>query len=253
MYPVILSWGPLHLYSYGLLVATGVLCAILLIRRNAKFSGINPDTSVDLAMATVISGFTGARIFYVIQFWDFFKNTPLDIVKIWQGGIILYGGLIGGLIGFIFFIKLNKLSFLPTLDLFVPAMALAQGFGRLGCFLNGCCYGADCTLPWAVKFPFIGAKVHPTQLYEALFCFILSAFLYRLWKRKLAAGHVAFAYFAIYPIGRFLIEFFRGDQHHYLLHLTLAQWTSLIFMTLTFVVLTVRIFFRGKNSADRTF
>lgn len=248
MYPVIFSYGPLHLYSYGLLVATGVLCAIFFIRSNAMLVGLNPDTSVDLAIATVISGFTGARIFYVIQFWDFFKNAPLDVFKIWQGGIVLYGGLIGGLLGFAFFIKLSRLSFLPVLDLFVPAMSLAQGFGRLGCFLNGCCFGAECDLPWAVKFSFLGEKVHPTQLYEAVFCFLLFVFLYRLLKKKLSAGKVALAYFIIYPIGRFLVEFFRGDQKYYLFHLTIAQWTSVLVIILTLIFILFRY---GKNPTHR--
>ena len=237
MHPIIFSYGPLHLYSYGLFVATGVLCAIFFIRQNAQLILLNPDTSVDLAITTVISGFMGARIFYVIQFWDYFKNSPLDVFKIWQGGIVLYGGLIGGLLGFAFFVRISHLSFLSTLDLFVPAMALAQGFGRLGCFFNGCCFGAKCNLPWAVQFPFLEGKVHPTQLYEAVFCFLLFAFLYGLLKRKKFTGIVALVYFTIYPFGRFLIEFLRGDQKYYLFHLTIAQWTSVMFLILIIVVI----------------
>lgn len=240
MHPILFSYGPLHLYSYGLMVALGVLLAILLIRRNAKTISVNSDTSVDLAMTTVISGFVGARLFYVVQRWDFFRYELLDIFKIWQGGIVLYGGLIGGFIGFAVFIKLNKLSFLPLLDLFVPAMALAQGFGRLGCFLNGCCFGTECHFPWAVQFPFLETKVHPTQLYEALFCFLLSAFLYRLWKKRLATGTVALAYFMIYPIGRFFIEFLRGDQSRYLFNFTSAQWTSLILVSAAVLIVLAR-------------
>lgn len=237
MHPILFSYGPLHLYSYGFLVALGVLSAILLIRRNAKMAGLNPDASIDLAMATVISGFLGARIFYVLQHWDFFKHAPLDMFKIWQGGIVLYGGLIGGLIGFTLFIWLNRLSFLTMLDLFVPAVALAQGFGRLGCFLNGCCYGSECHWPWAVKFSFIEETVHPTQLYEAGFCFALSFFLYRLWKKKPHTGTVAAAYFIAYPMGRFFIEFLRGDQSRYLLNLTSAQWISAVFIVVTIGVI----------------
>ncbi len=250
MHPLLFSFGPLRLYSYGLFVATGVLAAILMIRRNARVSGLNPDISVDLAMTTVISGFTGARIFYVIEFWDYFKNSPLDVLKIWQGGIVLYGGLMGGLLGFILFIKLSKLSFLTMLDLFVPATALAQGFGRLGCFMNGCCFGRSCDLPWAVKFSFLEAKVHPTQIYESIFCFLLAVFLYRLWKKKPAVGTVSFAYFTIYPVGRFIIEFFRGDSNR-LFYLTPAQWVSIVFIVVSFAFWMIGNFY-GKNRIERT-
>lgn len=253
MYPILFSYGPIHLYSYGFLVAVGVLCAILFIRQNAPSIGVTSETSVDLAMATVISGFAGARIFYVVQHWGFFMNAPLDIFKIWQGGIVLYGGLIGGLLGFSIFIQLNKLSFLSLLDLFVPALALAQGFGRLGCFLNGCCYGINSDLPWAVKFSFIESKVHPTQLYEAFFCFALFLFLYRLLKKTPVSGRVSFAYFMIYPLGRFLIEFLRGDQSRHLLNLTSAQWTSILLIVINLFVLGKRMLGHGKNSAHRSF
>jgi len=252
MHPILFSYGPVHLYSYGFLVAIGVLCAILFIRKHAPRIGVKPETSVDLAMATVISGFVGARIFYVAQHWDFFMNAPLDIFKIWQGGIVLYGGLIGGFLGFSVFIRLNKLSFLPLLDLFVPAMALAQGFGRLGCFLNGCCYGIDSDLPWAVRFPFFESKVHPTQLYEAFFCFILFLFLYRLWKKTSVPGRVSLAYFIIYPLGRFFIEFLRGDQSRHLLNLTSAQWISILVMMISLLILTKHKFGHGKNTARRS-
>ncbi len=252
MHPILFSYGPVHLYSYGFLVAIGVLCAILFIRKHAPRIGVKPETSVDLAMATVISGFVGARIFYVAQHWDFFMNAPLDIFKIWQGGIVLYGGLIGGVLGFFVFIRINKLSFLPLLDLFVPAMALAQGFGRLGCFLNGCCYGIDSNLPWAVRFPFFESKVHPTQLYEALFCFVLFLFLFRLWKKTTVPGRVSSAYFLIYPIGRFFIEFLRGDQSRQLLNLTSAQWISILIFAITFLVFVKQMLGHGKNSAHRS-
>ncbi len=252
MHPIIFSFGVIHLYSYGFLVAIGVLSAIFLIRRNAKWILLNPDISVDLAMTTVVSGFIGARIFYVLQHWSFFRGVPLDALKIWEGGIVLYGGLIGGLIGFFLFVKWRGLSFLAMLDLFVPATALAQGFGRLGCFLNGCCFGRESKLPWAVKFPFLDEKVHPTQIYESIYCFALAFFLYHLWKRRKTDGTVALAYFILYPIGRFFIEFLRGDQRHYFLNFTLAQWMSLLFLAVAFYFFRIRKSSRGKNSADRS-
>lgn len=237
MHPILLSLGPIRLYSFGVLVAIGVLSAILLLRTNAKRISVSPDVMVDLAIVTVVSGFIGARILYVIQYWDFFRASPFEILKIWEGGIILYGGLIGGLLGFSIFIRIKRLPFLTLLDLFVPALALAQGFGRIGCFLNGCCFGSPTDLPWQVQFPLLDHPVHPTQLYEATFCFLLAAFLLFLWQQRLRAGTVAVSYFILYPAGRFLFEFFRGDNIPIFLNLTAHQWISMILILLSSLAL----------------
>lgn len=252
MHPILFSFGPIRLYSYGLLVAIGVLSAVLLLRRNAKRISIDPNVILDLAIVTVTSGFIGARIFYVLQYWDYFIASPLEIVKIWEGGIVLYGGLVGGLLGFLIFIKVKRLPFVALLDLFVPALALAQGFGRIGCFLNGCCFGLPTALPWGVSFPFSGHPVHPTQLYEAVFCFALAALLFFLWQRRPRTGTVAASYFILYPTGRFLFEFVRGDQAKFFLHLTLHQWFSLVLIAVTLVlVLRGRLVRDGKKAIDR--
>ncbi|MBI4358292.1 MAG: prolipoprotein diacylglyceryl transferase [Candidatus Omnitrophica bacterium] len=237
MYPVLFSFGPIRLYSYGLLVALGVLLAVLLLRINARGTSVHPDTVVDLAIVTVIGGFAMARAFYVVQFWNYFRNAPLDIFKMWQGGIILYGGLVGGILGFTFFIWVRHLPFMTLLDLFVPATALAQAFGRIGCFLNGCCFGKASQVPWAVSFPFLKEPVHPTQLYEAFYCFLLTGLLLFLWNRRFRTGTVAAAYFILYPMGRFVIEFFRGDSQVILFHLTLNQWISFGFVLFVLILL----------------
>ena len=253
MHPILISLGPIHLYSYGLLVAVGVLCAVMLLRKNAKIISINPDLIVDLAIVVVLSGFTGARIFYIAQFWEYFRSSPLDMLKIWEGGIILYGGVIGGLIGFFVFTRIKRLSFLSTLDLFVPAIALAQGFGRIGCFLNGCCFGKATHWPWAVSFPFLDHPVHPTQLYESIFDFCLAALLLFLFHRRLKTGTVAAVYFVLYPAARFFLEFVRGDNQAIFLNLTLHQWISLVF-----IVVTLSLFFwnrltrHGNEAAHRS-
>lgn len=253
MHPILFSFGPVHLYSFGVLVAIGVLCAVLLLKANARRVSIQPDTVVDLAIATVVGGFIGARLFYVVQYWDFFLQSPLDIIKIWEGGIVLYGGLIGGLLGFSIFVRLKRLPFLVSLDLFVPALALAQGFGRIGCFLNGCCFGEVTEVPWSVQFPFLDYRVHPTQLYEAIFCFLLATFLLFLWRKHLRAGAVAAAYFILYPMGRFLFEFFRGDNAKSFLNFTLHQWISIALIVSTLIVLfTIRLGCHGKKTTHRS-
>ena len=233
MHPILLSFGPIHLYAYGAFVALGVFSAVLFLRKKAGSVFISSDTMTDLAITTVVSGFAGARLFYVVQFWNYFKTSPIDIFKLWEGGIVLYGGLIGGVLGFSLFIKFKKLPFLALLDLFVIGTALAQAFGRIGCFFNGCCFGKPTNVPWAVKFPFLDHAVHPTQFYESFFCFALALFLFRLWLKKTRSGLVAAAYFILYPTGRFLLEFFRGDNSTVFWNLTLPQWVSLGIMFVT--------------------
>ena len=236
MYPVLLSIGPVRVFSYGAMVALGIFLAILLLRSSARRALVDSDTIVDLAITTVLSGFAGARIFYVVQFWDYFQKHPLAIFKIWEGGIVLYGGLIGGLLGFSIFILIRKLHFIRLLDVFVPAMALAQGFGRIGCFLNGCCFGIETNVAWAVSFPFLSHPAHPTQLYEAAFCFLLAGILVVLSRRNPNEGVVSMTYFIAYPAGRFLFEFLRGDNAKVLLHLTASQWISIVIIAATVVL-----------------
>ena len=230
-----------------MLVAIGVLSAIFLLRSMAHQIQVDPDTIVDLAIATVISGFIGARIFYVVQSWDYFQLAPFDIIKIWEGGIVAYGGIIGGLIGFTSFVKFKRLPFLPLLDMFVMALALAQGFGRFGCFLNGCCFGKPTNLPWGVLFPFAPFPVHPTQLYEAVFCFALAIFLLLIFRKNLRTGTISALYFIIYPAGRFLIEFVRGDNEVVFFIFTAHQIISMMSIGITLIVVFMCRFVWKKN------
>ena len=252
MHPILFSFGPVRLYSYGFLVALGVVSAIAYLRKQSAGIGVEPARVMDLALLAVVSGFVGARVFYVIQEWDYFIASPHQILQLWEGGIVFYGGLLGGFLGFAAFVWAKRLSLLAMLDLFVPAVALAQGFGRIGCFLNGCCYGIPAHVPWSVQFPFLADRVHPVQLYEALFCWILAAVLFVLWSKRLRAGTVTGAYFILYPVGRFFFEFLRGDHAGLIWNLTLHQWVSLLVAAVGLVVLKQALP-HGNQTAPRSF
>jgi phosphatidylglycerol---prolipoprotein diacylglyceryl transferase len=245
VYPVLFSSQFLKIHSYGLLVAIGVLCALCLVRWSARKQGLNPDLAVDLSLFIIFFGFVGARLFYVGLYWDYFVEEPFEILKIWKGGIVYYGGMIGGLAGFAvghrLLLKSTGTSFLEALDLVVPAIALAQGFGRVGCFLNGCCFGSESDLPWAVQFPFATHLVHPVQLYESIFCFLLTVHLVKLSRRRHSAGAVAFSFFSWYAVGRFIIELVRGDNPSSIFGLTVPQLMSVGILActiITFLALT---------------
>lgn len=231
MFPELASFGPLTLHSYGLLIAVGVFLSLFLMARAAQKYGFPPSDKVfDLAFVVVVAGFAGARIFYVIQEWAWYRGHPWEIFQIWKGGLVYYGGVLGSLIGVIAYGRLARLSPLGLLDLAIPYVALTHGFGRLGCFLNGCCYGKVCDLPWAVRFPFLPEPVHPTQIYEAIFNFALFAFLAGRYPRRRFDGEGFANYLMIYGTGRFFLEFLRGDQFPVLFFLTTQQILSFSFL-----------------------
>ena len=237
MHPNLFSIGLVTLHSYGLLVAVGIVAASSYLTKHAVRVGKTQDEMIDLILVTTVSGFIAARILYVIYEFPYYATHPMEIFAIWKGGIILYGGLLGGVAGFLGFTWWRRWPVLKTLDLFTPAMALAHGFGRIGCFLNGCCYGKETACPLGVVFPFSKMPLHPTQLYEATFCFLLFAFLVIFYKRyHEKVGLTSLLYFSIYPAGRFAIEFLRNDMGRLWLGLTLGQWMSIGILTGTIVI-----------------
>ncbi len=227
MHPELFSFGPIAVHTYGFCLAIGVILGSLYISRQCHKLGLPEEKAMDLILRTVISGFVGARLLYIAYELDYFLENPLDVFAIWRGGIIFYGGLIGGVLGFLYYTHRIDFPRRETLDLFVPATALAQGFGRIGCFFNGCCYGSETTCPLGVVFPFSENMLHPVQLYEAAFCFALFFFLSKIYPRiQNRPGFTALLYFLIYPAGRFALEFFRSDMPAFALGLTLGQWMS---------------------------
>ncbi len=245
MIPVLLSFGPIHLYSYGLSIALGILLSFFLMSRQAVREGFPSQENVsDLLFAAVFWGFVGARVFYIAENLSYYLASPLKVFAVWEGGLIFYGGVIMGLAGFYMTVRVKKLSFWKTLDFITPYVALTHAFGRIGCFLNGCCYGKTCDLPWAVHFPEVAGKVHPTQLYEALFDLGLFFFLIAFRKRVKFEGQVALLYLLLYSLGRYLIEFLREPTWLWQ-GLSFNQWMSILIITVVFF-----IFQNKKNRKD---
>lgn len=211
------------------MIATGVLLALLLMTRQARRTDwLSPDQVMDMVFVVVASGFLGARLFYTAQYWEYYRAEPLRVFAFWEGGLIFYGGLILGVIGLILYAKLKNYSVLKVFDFLVPYVALVQGFGRLGCFLNGCCGGKECHLPWAVHFPGHEQATHPTQLYEAFFDFALFAYLWNLSRRAGVTGKQTALYFIGYAVTRFCIELWR-EGNPFLGLFTVNQWISIGF------------------------
>ena len=244
MHPVLWSWGPVTLYTYGVMLAIAVLAAMQLARRRAVAAQVPTDRIMDLCLITLLGGIVGARAVYVAQHWPLYAETPLEILRLDHGGLVYYGGLCGGTAAALLAIARWRWPFWATLDLLVPSVALAQGIGRLGCFFNGCCYGKRAYLPWAVRYPFLPYPVHPVQIYEAVFNVTAFFFLLALHARKRFHGETTIAYLIIYAVGRFFLEMYRGDNMPFLWGCTLPQVMSLGFVLFASLLYSLRFRFR---------
>jgi len=232
----------------------GFLLSLYLARKRAAKTGVNPDALSDMAIAGLICGIIGARLYYVIIEWGYFSRNLAEIIRIDKGGLVFYGGIIGGALGVMWHIRKNKLPFGPALDVCASVVPLAHAFGRAGCFMNGCCYGRLTDLPWGVTFPrvtdvagkIIGSDpylghlekhlitpdalrslpVHPVQLYDAAFNMVIFAYLSWYLSRRPRSGNVVLAYMVTYGVCRSLNEFLRGDVTPHFGTLSLAQYIS---------------------------
>ncbi|EMS79430.1 prolipoprotein diacylglyceryl transferase [Desulfotignum phosphitoxidans] len=217
MHPILVHFGSFTLYTYGFFLAMGFLAAIWFSKRNARFYDLKPDDISDLFFVILISGIVGARLLYVIINFDDFKASPLDIFKLWNGGLVFFGGFIGAVAASIVTLRIKKLPFFKTADTIAPGVALGHGIGRLGCFFAGCCYGRQCDLPIAVQFSHpdslapLHVPLHPTQIYMVAANLILFLILIFLQRRKRFHGMIFLSYIILYSVFRFIIEFFRGD------------------------------------------
>ena len=217
MYPILLVLGPVKIFTYGFFIALGFLTGITLARREAVRLGQEPDKIMDLCFWCLIAAIVGSRFFYIFTVPDTFLKDPMEIFRIWKGGLVFYGGFIGALLTGIVFFKKYKMPVWITLDIMAPSIAIGHALGRIGCFFAGCCYGRECDLPWAIVFNHPdslapkGILMHPTQLYSSLSNFGIFLFLLILRKYKRFDGQVFWVYVFIYGIMRSIIETFRAD------------------------------------------
>jgi len=226
VWPVLLKIGPITIYSYGFMLALGFLTSIWLARRNiSPDSTIDREKIIDLGLFVLVAGVIGARLTYVLLNISEYISSPLEIIMIHHGGLVFYGGLIGAVLTGWLLLKKWKWDFLSTADLIVPYLALAQAFGRIGCLLNGCCYG-------------IGQ--HPAQVYSSLSLLGIFIILRMMNSRVKKKGAITCSYFILYPVTRFTIEFFRGDVPRVLGNLTVSQIISILVLGVTVVLLKRR-------------
>ena len=201
------------------MVMLGFVTGMWTASRRGLLQGVAPERILDLGPWLIIGSVVGARALYVATFWhEEFAGKPLAAVfMVWHGGLVYYGGLLGASLSGILYTKVKQIPVWSTGDIVAPSIALGQGFGRIGCLLNGCCYGRPCDQPWAIRFPADNAAgaptvpVHPTEIYESLLSLALYAMLAWLYRRKKFDGQVFAAYLIGYALVRSFVELFRGD------------------------------------------
>lgn len=221
---------------YGILIGLGFLLGLMVATKNAKKENISEDTMLDLMIISLPSSIIGARIYYVIFSLDEYMHDPIQIFNLRQGGLAIYGGLIAAFIAGYFFCKKKNIKFLKMADIVAPAIALGQGIGRWGNFINQEAFGSTTNLPWGVLID--GQKYHPTFLYESLGDFLIFGFLmYYFHKRKDKDGEVISLYMILYGILRFFVEGLRMDSL-YIGPLRISQIVSLILVLLGIILFT---------------
>ena len=214
MYNDLFSVGPFTVHGYGLMIGLGVLAAVLWGGRRAKNHGRSDDFMISMALWVIVFGFVGSKILFVITEWRSFLADPLSLLG--SEGFVVYGGLIGGLLAAYIYCRVHHENILEWLDYLVPGVALAQAFGRVGCFLAGCCYGKACDCAISVVFPAgsfapAGVPLLPVQLFSAAGNLLICIALLLLERRKKHHGFLLGCYFLLYSVGRFIIEFWRDD------------------------------------------
>ena len=236
MHKIAFELGPVTATWYGILVAFGFLAGIWTASRRGLRSGFQAETIFDLGPWLLIGAIVGARGLYVISYWqeDFAGKPIWEIFKIYHGGIVFYGGLIGASLACVIYTQYRKLPLWRVADVLAPSIALGSVWGRFGCLMNGCCYGRPTDLPWAIHFPTdhptLGGPVHPTEIYDSLLNLVLYLILAWLFRRKKFDGQVFGCFLIGYAAFRSFVEQFRGDYGpaHYLAGLlTPAQVVSI--------------------------
>jgi len=223
MFPRLFHIGSFNLPTYGFLVSLGVLIGLWISVRNSEKLGINGDDAWNLGIIVVLCGIVGAKVLYIINDWSTYAAHPGEIFSLstLQAGGVFSGGLIGGFAAAAWFIRKHHMPALATCDAFAPGLALGHALGRVGCFAAGCCYGKPTTHFWGVVFTnplaatLVGTplnqRLEPTQLFESAVEVANFFILTWLLKRRKFDGQVVAAFFMLYGVARFFLEFLRDD------------------------------------------
>jgi phosphatidylglycerol:prolipoprotein diacylglycerol transferase len=222
MHPILVKLGPITIRYYGLMYVIAITVGFFLTRSEIlrKKIALSSESLLDLLLWTVPLAIIGARIYYVAFQWSYYGSHLADIFKIWNGGLAIHGGILGGALAIFLFARHKRVSFWALTDCLVPSLILGQAIGRIGNLMNGDAYGLPTTLPWGIHFPadspaglaYPGQATHPSMIYEMLLNLMIFAFLWGTRKRGYRDGFATAMYFILYAIARTIVSFTRGDD-----------------------------------------
>ena len=249
MYPDLFSIGPLTIHTYGLFVAIGFFVGLVVTVRIGRSEGIAPQQIIDMGFVMILSALIGSRLLYILMNASYYRHEPLGIFKIWQGGLVFSGGIIGVILVMVWYGKRYDLSLWKAGDLWAPAAAVGQGIGRIGCFMAGCCYGRPTDLEWGVVFTHphslapLNVPLHPTQIYSSMGGLIIFFVLLLIHSKKRFDGQVFLWFLILHSGARLVLEHFRGDDRGIFLtsNLSITQFvTTLILIASVVTLITLK-------------
>jgi phosphatidylglycerol:prolipoprotein diacylglycerol transferase len=258
-----ISIGAVNIYWYGIFIVIGIAAGLAVSLKIAKHFNTKPDDAFDLAFWMIICGLIGARFYHILLEWSYYISNPLDILKIWQGGLAIHGGIIGALLAIIIYSKKNKLSFWPIAAMFAPSLALGQAIGRWGNYFNQELFGTPTNLPWGIPIELMNRPhfyisseyFHPTFLYESLgdllifgiLIFLSSRLIFKARGGKITGSKIIFfSYLLMYSLLRFFLEFLRTDKTAYLFG---WRWPQII-SVMIFIFSAVMLLWRKKKKVE---
>jgi len=229
MHPILVEFGPITIRYYGLMYVIAIGVGLFILHSEVKRKKLTSrltgeilslDDLLDLLLWAVPAAIIGARIYYVAFQWQYYGSHPLDMLKIWQGGLAIHGGVIGGIIAVYMFSHRRKISFWALTDAISLSLILGQAIGRIGNLMNGDAYGVPTQLPWGIRFPasspagiaYPGQATHPSMIYEMILNLLIFALLWQLRKRDYKDGFITSMYFILYSVARSIVSFTRGDS-----------------------------------------
>jgi phosphatidylglycerol:prolipoprotein diacylglycerol transferase len=237
--------------SYGLMIAIGIIVAATLFINKGKKKGFDEDPLLNLIIFAIIGGMLGGKgLFIITEIKNIIKEP--SILLNFGYGFVIYGAIGGGALAMYLYCKRKNWNVIEMIDMTVPGLAIAQGFGRIGCFLAGCCYGAETTCEIGVEFPEnslapSGIHLHPTQIYSSIFDFLLGLILLYYSRKERKRGKSMGLYLIIYSIGRFLVEFLRNDPRGNVGILSTSQFIAIFTLFIGIIIFNNHNIFKGDN------
>ena len=236
MYPILLSTPWFNIYSYGFMVAVGYTTAMIIAVYQAKKNGLDSGAIFDMMLLQMVVGIIGSRLLFVLEYAPAYLFSN-NLFAFEQGGMTFYGSVITGFISDLIFLKIKQIPFWKAMDCVGLSLGPGIAVSRIGCFLNGCCYGTSCSPKIGFHFKTAGPGFfHATQIYESLLCILAFIIIIKAMKYMTHHGQIFLGFISLYSIFRFFIEFIRAENPVFLFGMTLSQFLSLIFILISVII-----------------